>query len=125
MEVVNIGAVSDHKAVRHASLQCRHVLAVHGECDRETGSDRAGDGLRRSGCATAGRCERCRNDGAEKQSFHCATSVSDCPLKWTVAEPQPTPWIQTFWTPEMSGAMSFWETIICAVKDSSLPSPAR
>jgi hypothetical protein len=32
-------------------------------------------------------------------------------LNWTMAEPQPTPWTQTFWTPGMSGAMSFWETI--------------
>ena len=52
-------------------------------------------------------------------------SGSPSELKFTIAEPQPTPWIQTFWTPAMSGAMSSAETIICAVKDSSLPSPAR
>ena len=46
-------------------------------------------------------------------------------LKLTSALPQPTCWIHTFWTPSMSGARSFWDTIICAVKDSSLPSPAR
>jgi hypothetical protein len=46
-------------------------------------------------------------------------------LKCAIAGAQPTPWIQTFWIPAMSGAMSPAETIICAVKDSSLPSPAR
>ena len=46
-------------------------------------------------------------------------------LKFAIAGAQPTPWIQTFWIPAMSGAMSPAETIICAVKDSSLPSPAR
>jgi hypothetical protein len=46
-------------------------------------------------------------------------------LKFAIAGAQPTPWIHTFWMPAMSGAMSPTETIICAVKDSSLPSPAR
>jgi hypothetical protein len=46
-------------------------------------------------------------------------------LKFVIAEVQPTPWIQTFWIPAMSGARSSAETIICAVNDSSLPSPAR
>src|SRR6266516_7354888 len=46
-------------------------------------------------------------------------------LKFAIAGAQPTPWIHTFWIPAISGAMSPAETIICAVKDSSLPSPAR
>jgi hypothetical protein len=46
-------------------------------------------------------------------------------LKFTTALPQPTPCTQRVWSPGMSGAMSASETIICAVNDSSLPSPAR
>ena len=45
--------------------------------------------------------------------------------KCTIAVPQPTPWTQTFCTPWMSPAMSPDETIICALNDSSLASPAR
>jgi Nitroreductase family len=43
----------------------------------------------------------------------------------TSASVQPTPCTQTSWMPGMSGAMSTAETIIFAVNDSSLPSPAR
>jgi hypothetical protein len=47
-------------------------------------------------------------------------------LKFTVASvAQPTPWIQTFWSPGTPPSMSWSATIIWAVKDSSLPSPAR
>jgi hypothetical protein len=46
-------------------------------------------------------------------------------LKLAIPVPQPTPWIQTVWTPGISGAMSFSETTIFAVNDSSLPSPCR
>jgi len=46
-------------------------------------------------------------------------------LKLAMPVPQPTPWTQTVWTPSISGAMSFSETTIFAVKDSWLPSPCR
>jgi hypothetical protein len=46
-------------------------------------------------------------------------------LKLAIPVPQPTPWIQTVWTPGISGAMSFSETTIFAVNDSSSPSPCR
>src|SRR5262245_25307833 len=45
MEIVNIRAVADNKAVRHFGVQLRNVLAVHGEADRETRPDRPVDGL--------------------------------------------------------------------------------
>src|SRR5215472_9143134 len=46
-------------------------------------------------------------------------------LKCTIAVPHPTPCTQRFCNPGMSGAMSVSDTIICAVNDSSLASPAR
>src|SRR6266699_1771614 len=46
VEVVNIRAVADDKAVRRSGLQLRHVLAAHRQRDRETGPDCALDCLR-------------------------------------------------------------------------------
>ena len=45
--------------------------------------------------------------------------------KLTPANPQPMPWIQTCWSPGMAASRSDADTIICALNDSSLPSPAR
>src|SRR6266487_1256684 len=49
-------------AVRRSSLQFRDFLALHGRPDRETGADRAVDGLRCGGRAAARRGQRCGND---------------------------------------------------------------
>jgi hypothetical protein len=46
-------------------------------------------------------------------------------LKFTIAVPHPTPCTQRFCNPGISGAMSVADTIIWAVNDSSLASPAR
>ena len=46
-------------------------------------------------------------------------------LKFTIAVPHPTPSIQRFCNPSLSRAMSVADTIILAVNDSSLASPAR
>jgi hypothetical protein len=46
-------------------------------------------------------------------------------LKFTIAVPHPTPCTQRFCNPGMWGAMSVADTIIWAVNDSSLASPAR
>jgi hypothetical protein len=46
-------------------------------------------------------------------------------LKWTTADPQPTPCTQTFWKPGTSGARSSVDTNMLAVNDSLFPSPAR
>ena len=56
-----------------------------------------------------------------------AAGVSDVPqeLRLTVAVAQPTPCTHTFWKPSMSGAMSLPATIMFALNDSSIPSPAR
>src|SRR6266566_1313559 len=62
---------------------------------------------------------------ARSATARFGVSVQPAALKFTFADAQPTPWIQTFWTPGMSEAMSLSETISWAVKDSSLPSPAR
>ena len=59
-------------------------------------------------------------------SFVMVVPVCGYELKLTFAVPQPTCWIQTFWSPAMSGARSWSETITCTpLKDASLPSPAR
>ncbi len=57
VEIVNVRAVADDKAVRRSSLQFRDFLALHGQPDRETGADRAVDGLRRGGRPAARRGE--------------------------------------------------------------------
>lgn len=49
--------------------------------------------------------------GRAHQGGAARLSVQLRGLKRTMAEPQPTPWSQTFWMPGMSGAMSFWKTI--------------
>src|SRR5215213_5913285 len=45
VEVVNARAVADDEAVRRPSLEVRDLLALHRQSDRETGADRAVDGL--------------------------------------------------------------------------------
>jgi hypothetical protein len=45
--------------------------------------------------------------------------------KLTLAAPQPMPWIQTCWSPGKAASRSDADTIICALNDSSFPSPAR
>jgi hypothetical protein len=53
-------------------------------------------------------------------------SVAGYELKLTLAVPQPTCWIQTFWIPSMSGARSWSATITFTfLKEASFPSPAR
>jgi hypothetical protein len=62
---MNIRAVGDDKAVRRPRFQLRDFLALHGQPDRETGTDGAVDGLGGSGRAAARRSQCCGSDCTE------------------------------------------------------------
>src|SRR5439155_22518253 len=84
-EVVNVCAIADDEGVRRPGLQLRDSLALHGQPDRETGADRAGDSLRWGGRAAAGRSEGCGNDCGEQPAGRSGDSGHVTCLPWVMS----------------------------------------
>src|SRR5512132_4575548 len=143
VEVVDRRAVPDDEPVRRVGLQPSDLLSAQGERDRERWTDgsvdhlgcRCGRSDRRGGERRAGdqnRDPKGRRHVAPSSLLPCVHVLSHLfcqsfyELKLTFAEPQPTFSIQTFWSPSISGARSWSETItFTPLKDASFPSPAR